>query len=129
MDRRVRVVIADDQRRACHALEALLTAWPGVEVVGKAANGQEAVQLAGTCRPDVVVMDIRMPVMDGLDATRLIKSQLPQVKIVALTMDASYRVPALAAGVDSFLLKGCPVEDLRDALRVPRRKRDDGSTA
>ncbi len=116
MDRRTQVVIADDQRRAAQGLEALLAAWPEVEVVGKAADGREAVQLVEECRPDVVLMDIRMPVMDGLQATQLIKSRLPQVRVVALTMDVTCRAAALEAGADAFLVKGCPVEDLRKAI-------------
>jgi DNA-binding NarL/FixJ family response regulator len=117
----MRVVIADDQRRAAQGLEALLEAWPEVEVVGKAANGQEAVQLVRKYGPDVVLMDIRMPVMDGLEATRLIKSQLPQVRIVALTMDVTCRAAALAAGADAFLVKGGPPEDLRAVIGAERR--------
>ncbi len=116
MDRPVRIVIADDQPRARQGLQALLTTWPEIEVVGKATNGQEAVRLVEQCQPDVVLMDIRMPVMDGLEATHLIKSRWPQVRVVALTMYATYRTDALAAGADVFLLKGGPVNDLLNAI-------------
>jgi len=116
MDQPVRIVIADDQPRACQGLQALLATWPEIEVVGKAANGQEAIQLVEQCRPDVVLMDIRMPVMDGLEATHLIKARWPQVKVVALTMYTTYRADALIAGADVFLLKGCPVNDLLNAI-------------
>jgi DNA-binding NarL/FixJ family response regulator len=123
MDQPVRIVIADDQPRACQGLQALLATWPEIEIVGKAANGQEAIQLVEQCQPDVVLMDMRMPVMDGLEATHLIKARWPQVKVVALTMYATYRADALTAGADVFLLKGCPVNDLLNAVEETRRRK------
>jgi len=114
---RVRVLIADDQQPTRQGLRALLALLPHpVEVIGEAANGQDAVRLAIASRPDVVLMDVRMPVMDGLEATRRIKSQWPEVKIIALTMHARYRNQALAAGADVFLLKGCTAEELQAAI-------------
>jgi DNA-binding NarL/FixJ family response regulator len=74
------------------------------------------VQLVEECRPDVVLMDARMPVMDGLEATRLIKDRWPGVKVVVLTMYASYRADALAAGADAFLVKGCPAGERLGAI-------------
>jgi DNA-binding NarL/FixJ family response regulator len=97
-------------------LRALLATWPEVEVVGEASDGQEAVRLVEECRPNVVLMDARMPGMDGLEATRLIKDGRPEVKVVVLTMYATYRADALAAGADAFLLKGCPAEELLEAI-------------
>jgi CheY-like chemotaxis protein len=94
-------------------------AGPKVEVVGVAVNGQEAVRLVEECRPDVVVMDARMPVMDGLQATRLIKDQWPSVRVVVLTVYAAHRSDALAAGADAFLVKGCPAEKLLQAILNP----------
>ena len=132
MQQRVRVLIVDDQVYIRKGLQALLTAWPEIEVVGMAANGIEVVQLAEKCRPDVALMDIPMPVlalptldgrpesgaegMDGLEAIRLIKSRQPQVRIVVLTMYTAHRAAALAAGADAFLLKGCPAQDLLEAI-------------
>jgi DNA-binding NarL/FixJ family response regulator len=130
--REVRVVIADDEPRARKALKALLNAvtlGPSgnnglrVEVIGEAANGQEAVQLAAEHQPDVVLMDLHMPLMDGLQATRAIKSQQPGVRVVVLTIYADQRRNALAAGADVFLLKGCAVNELLAAILdepVPR---------
>lgn len=87
-----------------------------IEVVGEASDGQEAVAQAESLHPDVILMDVQMPVMDGLEATRRIKSQWPEVKVVALTMHANYRSQALAAGADAFLLKGCTAEELQAAI-------------
>ena len=115
MEQRVRVLIADDRPRARDGLRALLGTWPEVDVIGEAANGREAVDLVGRCRPDVVLMDVRMPEMDGLEATRLIKRSWPEVRVVMLTMYDIHRADALAAGADSFLVKGYPAEELLDA--------------
>jgi DNA-binding NarL/FixJ family response regulator len=113
-------VIADDEPRVRYALKALLaavdsTAADGarqLQVVGEAGNGQEAVRIVAERRPDVVLMDARMPVMDGVAATRAIKEKWPLVRIVMLTMYADQEVEARAAGVDAFLLKGFAVPDL-----------------
>jgi DNA-binding NarL/FixJ family response regulator len=115
-ERRVRVLIADDQRPTRQGLKALLALWPRVEVVGEAADGQESVALVAESHPDVVLMDMRMPVMDGLEATRRIKSQWPEIRVVALSMDPVYQPKARAAGADVFLLKGCRAEELEAAL-------------
>ena len=120
MDQRVHVLIADHEARTRRGLQALLAAWPQIEVVGTAANGMEVIQLMEKYRPDVALMDILKPVVDGLEAIRLIKSRQPQVRIVVLTMYATHRVAALAAGADDFLLKGCPAEALQDAILKPQ---------
>jgi NarL family two-component system response regulator LiaR len=109
---RVRVLIADDRRRSRLGLKALLATFPQIQVVGEAANGREALDLASQCAPDVVLMDILMPVMDGLEAARCIKNAWPGVRIVILTLHASYRGQARAAGADAFLVKGGPADEL-----------------
>ena len=114
---RIRVLIADDQVSVRQGLKVLLASWPNIEVVGAAANGEEAVQAVEKCHPDVALLDIQMPVMDGLEATRLIKSQWPQVRIVVLTISPLYRTHALSAGADAFLLKGCAPIELVRAIR------------
>jgi DNA-binding NarL/FixJ family response regulator len=111
-----RILIADDQRPARKGLHALLSLCSEVEVIGEAVDGQHAVNLAAERRPDVVLMDVRMPVMDGLEATRRIKSQTPQVKVVMLTLHAEFLNEALAAGADAFLVKGGSTEGLWAAI-------------
>ena len=125
----IRVLIADDAPRSRDGLRALLATvrfkspvaptrspWSKVEVVGEAANGQQAVCLTEECQPDVVLMDARMPIVDGLEATRLIKNKWPGIKVIVLTMYPTYRAEALAAGADAFIVKGCPPEDLLEAI-------------
>jgi YesN/AraC family two-component response regulator len=89
---------------------------PDVEWVGEAEDGCEAVELVAEQRPDVVLMDVRMPGMDGLEATRRIKGRQPGVKVIVLSMYAEYLTEALAAGADIFLLKGGSSETLRSAI-------------
>ena len=116
MERRVRVLIADDRPGTRQGLRALLNFLPQVEIVAEAANGHESVDLAAKYRPDVVLMDMQMPMMDGLEATRRIKELRPTVKIIALTIHTKYRAEALAAGVDVFLLKDGNADALFSAV-------------
>ena len=124
MKQRVQVLIVDHEAHTRQGLQALLAAWPQIEVVGAAANGVEAVQLVEKCRPDVALIDIPMPAparngaagIDGLEAIRLLKREWPQVRNVVLAMYAGHWPAALAAGTDAFLLKGCPAQDLLDAI-------------
>ena len=117
MEQSVRVLVGDDQVYVRQGLQALLAAWPEIEVADMAANGVEIVQKVEECQPDVVVMDIPRPMaMERLEEIRLIKRRWPQVRIVVLTMFTSHQAAALAAGADAFLLKGCTAEALRDAL-------------
>lgn len=118
MDQGIRVLIADDGTPSRNGLRALLASLPAVEVVREASDGQEAIRLIEDAQPDVVLMDVRMPELDGLRATRLIKRRWPRVRVVVLTLYATYLAEALAAGADSFLVKGCPTEELVNALRL-----------
>ena len=111
-----RILIADDSARSRSGIRALLTTCPEVEVVGEAVDGREALHQVAESRPDVVLMDARMPLMDGLEATRLIKNKWPEVRVVMLTLYNAYQARALSAGADAFLIKGCPNEELLTAI-------------
>ena len=121
MEQCIRVVVADDCPHSREGFRALLDLWPRIEVIGEATSGREAVQLVKACRPDVIVMDVQMPVLNGLEATQIIKGEWPETRIIVLTSYVGYRAAALAAGADIFLLKGCPTEDLVQALLGHRR--------
>jgi len=118
----MQILIVDDQPRARQSLKALLTTWTQVKEIREAASGQEALHLVEESRPDVVLMDARMPEMDGLEATWLIKARWPQVKIIVLSMYADYRTEALAAGADAFVSKGEPPEQLLATLATVATK-------
>ena len=114
----IRVLIADNSVRAREGLRALLATWPELMVVGEVANGQDAVQQVAECQPDVVLMDLHMPGLDGVQATELIKQQWPAVTVIVLTMYAAEQSAALAAGADAFLIKGSAPERLLATLGV-----------
>ena len=116
MNESVRVLITDDQQPTRQGLMALLGLISRIEIIGEAVNGQEAVLMTEKHHPDVVLMDMQMPVMDGLQATRLIKTRWPEIKIIALSIYPAYRTEALKAGVDGFLLKGCAAEVLQTTI-------------
>ena len=117
----VRVLVADDQQLICDGIASLLGVQPGIDVVGTARDGQEAVERAVALEPDVVLMDVRMPEIDGIEATRrLLSEQDATAKVVMLTtfdMD-EYVYEALRAGASGFLLKDVPPEQLVDGIRA-----------
>jgi DNA-binding NarL/FixJ family response regulator len=116
----VRVVLADDQPLVRAALRMVIADAPDLEVAGEAGTGAEAVRLAETVRPDVVVMDIRMPQMNGIDATRLITSGPGGVHVIVLTTfdDDDHVYGALRAGASGFLVKDMALDDILAAIRV-----------
>jgi two-component system, NarL family, response regulator NreC len=120
MNDSIRVLIADDHTIVRSGVRLLLEAEPDLEVVGEAVDGNQALQLAGELRPDVVLMDIAMPVMDGLEATRRLKHMFPQIQVLILTMHRSdeYFFEILRAGASGYLLKGADTSDLIKAVRV-----------
>lgn len=120
MGTRIRLLIADDHPFSRKGLRALLSTCPTVEVVCEAQNGREAVQLVETCQPDLVLMDLQMPVCDGLEATRRIKAKMPEVTVIILTIRETSRAEAMAAGADGFLLKGCPSKELLATIHSHR---------
>jgi DNA-binding NarL/FixJ family response regulator len=120
----IRVLIVDDQPRARESLKSLLSTSSRVGEMNEACNGREAVQLVRECQPDVVLMDVRMPEVNGLTATAQIKALWPQVKVILLSMYSEYRGEALAAGADAFVGKGEAPDELLDLLAAVMRKGD-----
>ncbi|WP_242902413.1 response regulator [Actinomadura terrae] len=116
----IRVLVADDQALLRGSFRVLVDTAPGLLTVGEAGTGAEAVELAASEAPDVVLMDVRMPEMDGIEATRRICADLPDVRVLILTtfdLD-TYVYSALRAGASGFLLKDTPPADLLSAIRV-----------
>jgi DNA-binding NarL/FixJ family response regulator len=116
----VRVVLADDQPLIRAALQMVIADAPDLELVGEVATGLHAVQLAEELRPDVVVMDIRMPGMDGIEATRLITKGTSRAQVIVLTTfdEDDYVYAALHAGASGFLVKDMALDDILTAIRV-----------
>ena len=145
-NRTIRVLIADDRPPARSAMRALLTALesvmhpvcpkidplnptsytikhtdhasnlPHILVVAEACQGAQAVEQVEKYHPDVLLIDARMPVLNGMEATRLIKERWPNTRVLMLSMYRNYELEAYQAGVDGFLLKGCPAEELLEAI-------------
>ncbi|MEA4908459.1 MAG: response regulator transcription factor [Chloroflexi bacterium] len=115
----IRVLICDDQSIVCEGLRAILGTAPDVEVVGVAYNGAEAVELVPTLKPDLVLMDLKMPEMNGIQATRLIRERYPQVYVLVLTTyDADDWVfDAIRSGAAGYLLKDTPRSELIQAIQ------------
>lgn len=116
----IRVLIVDDHRVVREGLQRFLERDPELIVVGEAADGVEAVELARQLRPDVVLMDLLMPVMDGIAATSAIRKELPETEVVALTsvLESSSVVGAVRAGAIGYLLKDIQASELRRAIKV-----------
>ncbi len=120
----LRLLLADDHEIVRQGLVSLLVEEPSVEIVGEAANGREAVNLADRLKPDVVIMDVAMPLMDGYEATRQIKANLPEIRVVALSM---YNEPEAMenmkrAGAEGYVLKTAPFDELLAAIRGENRQ-------
>ena len=115
----IRILIVDDHRIIREGLRSLLGAEPDLEVVGQAKNGREAIRLARDLSPEVVLLDVSMPDMNGMEATTQILEDLPHVKVIALSMhkDEHFVAGMLLAGASGYLLKDCSVEELAGAVR------------
>jgi DNA-binding NarL/FixJ family response regulator/signal transduction histidine kinase len=118
---RIRVLLADDHAVMREGMACLLREQPDIEIVGQASDGQEAVDLARQLKPDVVIMDVAMPHLDGLAATRLIMGEMPQVRVIGLSLhEAADMADAMrAAGAAAYLSKAGPADDLLAAIRKP----------
>jgi DNA-binding NarL/FixJ family response regulator len=116
----IRILIVDDQSLFRESLQAYLGMQPDYAVVGEACNGEEALRLTGRLKPDVILMDVRMPVMDGVEATRLMHEAHPACKVIMLTTfdDDEYVFEALRNGASGYLLKDTPAEKLFEAVRA-----------
>ena len=116
----IRVLVVDDQRLVREGIASLLALQEGIEVIETAGNGREAVMHARQLRPDLVLMDIRMPVLDGIAAAERLKEEMPEIKVVMLTTfdDEEYIVKSLKAGAVGYLMKDIPTDELAKAVRV-----------
>jgi len=116
----IKILIADDHQIVRQGLRSLIEKASGMEVVAEAENGREAVQLAQQKRPDVIIMDISMADLNGMEATRQVIAALPKVKVIALSMHSDNRFVRgmLDAGASGFLLKDCAFEELDGAIRA-----------
>lgn len=116
----IKVLIAEDQEIIRQSLEIMLSNKPDIEIVGTAENGREAIRLTRKLLPDVILMDIRMPEMDGVQCIEVIKEALPQIKIIVLTTfdDDEYVFNALKNGASGYLLKGISVGELVEAIKI-----------
>ncbi|WP_241779721.1 response regulator transcription factor [Streptomyces natalensis] len=120
----LRIVLADDERLVRTALRAILDSEPGMEVVGEATTGAEAIPLVRQLRPDIVLMDVRMPQIDGIRATEQILAQMPEpprIIVVTTFENDAYVYDALRAGASGFLLKRSKAEELVQAVRLVAR--------
>ncbi|KIZ16462.1 LuxR family transcriptional regulator [Streptomyces natalensis ATCC 27448] len=120
----MRIVLADDERLVRTALRAILDSEPGMEVVGEATTGAEAIPLVRQLRPDIVLMDVRMPQIDGIRATEQILAQMPEpprIIVVTTFENDAYVYDALRAGASGFLLKRSKAEELVQAVRLVAR--------
>src|SRR5512146_2858347 len=116
----IRILLADDQSLFREGLRTLLSVQPGFEVVGEASDGEEALRLAARLHPDVVLMDVRMPALDGVAATRRLHASQPDCRVIVLTTfdDDEYVFEGLRAGAAGYLLKDVSSEKLFEAIRA-----------
>ena len=120
---KIRVLIVDDHTLVRDGIRALLSLVADVEVVGEAANGKEALERVKELLPDVVLMDLAMPIMGGLEATRRIRKEFPRTKVVAITQydDSEYVIPVIEAGASGFVTKMVAFSDLASAIQAAYR--------
>ncbi len=115
----VRIVLCDDQEIVCEGLNKILGSDPEIEILGIGYNGNEAIQLAQKYHPDLILMDLKMPVMNGIFATQKIHNQYPEIKILVLTTydDDEWLFDAIRSGASGYLLKDAPRQDLIRAIK------------
>lgn len=116
----IRILITDDHQLFREGIANLLSASPQIEIVDQAENGQEAIEKAKKLKPDIVIMDLNLPVINGVDATRILHQELPKTKVLVLSMNAekSYIKEALEAGAFGYLFKDCTYDQLIEAINT-----------
>ncbi len=121
----IRILIVDDVPQVRRELRTLLPLLAAIEIVGEAENGQSAIELATALQPDVILMDVEMPGVDGLTATRSIKQQCPAARVIILSIhnDEAVRTQARSAGADDFVDKGAPLTTLLKAIQIDSNER------
>jgi two-component system response regulator NreC len=120
MNGTIRIIVADDHQIVRQGLRLLLEAEPDMEVIGEADNGRKVLRQAQELLPDVIIMDLSMPELNGIEATRQILSEVPETKVVALSMhsDSLFVLNMIKAGASGYLLKDCALEELVKAIRT-----------
>jgi DNA-binding NarL/FixJ family response regulator len=116
MDVKHRALIVDDSPTVRRALAAFLSTLDCLKGVCEAADGEDALKKIESQLPDLILMDIQMPAINGLEATRIIKRRWPGIKIIILTLYPDYQIQAQQAGADAFLVKGCPMEEISSTI-------------
>jgi DNA-binding NarL/FixJ family response regulator len=116
----IRILIVDDVPQVRRELRTLLPLLDDIEIIGEAENGQSAIELAAAMQPDAILIDVEMPILDGLEATRRIKQASPATRIIILSIhnDAAVRTQARSAGADDFVDKGAPLTTLLQAIKT-----------
>ena len=122
---KLRIILADDHQIIRDGLRALIDRDKGIDVIAEAADGRCAVKLARELRPDIVIMDVNMPDLNGIDATRQITEKLPGIKVIALSMHSDKRFVAemLKAGASGYLLKDCAFDELIQAIKAVKSQK------
>jgi DNA-binding NarL/FixJ family response regulator len=116
MAENVRILIVDDSTHVRKALSAFLSTLSWLKVVCEASDGEDALKMIESQPPDMILMDVKMPAISGLDATRIIKERWPEIKIIILTLYPDYLDQAQQAGADAFLVKGCSMEEISSTI-------------
>jgi DNA-binding NarL/FixJ family response regulator len=111
-----RILIVDDSTHVRKALTAFLSTLSRLKVVCEASDGEEALKMIESQHPDMILMDVKMRAISGLDATRIIKARWPGIKIIILTLYPDYQAQAQQAGADAFLVKGCSMEEISSTI-------------
>jgi len=117
MTKITRILIVDDNHSFRKGMHAFLSIQPNLEVIGEAPNGHLAIEIITKLQPELVLLDVQMPGMNGIELTRYIKDYWPKTKVIILTMYPEYCSKALEAGADSFITKGIPVEQILSSIR------------